>query len=620
MGPPLKLEKLPVVLLPTTTIPSYLQTVVGRYSPISDEVEEFRGIPYARVPGRWEHSHPREQLPRDIFDATENGPRCPAPSPGDSRSFQSFLPYPNDREDEFECLNLLVVRPSPLELAKYAKSAKLPVLIWIHGGGFADGAATNPPWDPARLVLRALKRKSPFIAVAINYRLNIFGFGASSDMLIGQDDHAAIKGVNFGLHDQRLALIWVQRNIASFGGDETKVTIMGHSAGGVSCHVHLLEAELGTKRPLFHKAGLLSGAWGGLDFRTMEKADEWWTDLCRFWSVQCESPIDRLNMLKRIPVKDLLHSVSELHWRFFILVIDQLTIIHSNLDCGVSFHLGHDELITQAKAPDTQIQVMLGATAEEFDGFVRLANWDYAKFCSIFIPSYPSEAAAHSVLQAYNILPTSSETELFGAFVQFISDATMMHRVYRAGEFLKAYRKDQALLSGRKSDGEGVQYYHVEFGNPFLGPSHDIAHHGVELIYAFGNFQHALQKADRGILDGYNELQPAAVPEHQPLAEMHKVTASEVEETDLSHIDLSRAIQDRFIDFIVEDSWQTARRANSDIITTYRHDRSIRLESWTDSENWARRRQRYDVLEQDMNSMLVATRRLVGSVLTMSLE
>lgn len=73
MHPPSKPEQEAIVLLPTATVPSYFQTVVGKRSPVSDDIEEFRGLPYAHVPGRWEHSHLRNCLPRDIFDATENG-------------------------------------------------------------------------------------------------------------------------------------------------------------------------------------------------------------------------------------------------------------------------------------------------------------------------------------------------------------------------------------------------------------------------------------------------------------------------------------------------------------------------------------------------------------------
>lgn len=66
-------ERAAVVGLPTSTVPSYIQTVVGKRSPTSNDIEEFRGIPYAHVPGRWEHSQLIQRLPRDIFDATKNG-------------------------------------------------------------------------------------------------------------------------------------------------------------------------------------------------------------------------------------------------------------------------------------------------------------------------------------------------------------------------------------------------------------------------------------------------------------------------------------------------------------------------------------------------------------------
>ncbi|KAH0496116.1 hypothetical protein TgHK011_003496 [Trichoderma gracile] len=538
MHPPSKPEQEAIVLLPTATVPSYLQTVIGKRSPISVDIEEFRGLPYAHVPGRWEHSRLRDCLPRDIFDATENGPRCPAPGSPDASVFQSYLPFPNDREDEFECLNLLIVRPSKAALAKHGLDAevlKLPVLVYIHGGGFADGAATSPVHDPARLVLRSLSKKTPFIMVAINYRLNIFGFGASSDMLAAQSSHATIKGVNFGLRDQKLALIWIQRNIAAFGGDEDKVTIMGHSAGAISCHVHLLEAELDTKRPLFRKAFILSGAWGGLDFRSLAIADERWADLCRLWAVQDESPRDRLNMLKRIPVKDLLRSVSDLHWRFFILVVDELTIRTSNRDCEASFHFGHDGMDNQVKGPsDEQIQVVLSTASHEFSGFARMANWDYDKFRSLFASCYPSEAAAENVLQAYNVLHTTSPEDLLEGFGQFISDATMCLRIRRAGKFLKAHRGQQALLSGQDANRVGVKYCHFEFG--YVDPSEKAA--------------------------------DAAASQASP--------AAGVMEYSKSNIELSNELQDKVVQFIVEDNEETAERANADEITTYCPDRSTR--------------------------------------------
>ncbi|SCO92625.1 uncharacterized protein FRV6_16753 [Fusarium oxysporum] len=618
MQPKTPPERAAVVQLPTASVPNKIQIVVGKRSPISGDIEEFRGIPYAHVLGRWEHSRLRDCLPRDTYDATENGPRCPAQGNRDTRVFQSYLPYPDDRQDEFECLNLFVVRPSKEALAKHdidAETTRLPVLIWIHGGGFIDGAGTDPVSDPCRLVLRSLCNKTPFIAVSINYRLGIFGFGASSDMIAAQGSDSSPKGVNFGLYDQKLAFIWVKRNIAAFGGDDTKITIMGQSAGGVSCHLHLLEAELGMEKPLFCKAGLMSGLVGGLELTSMGKADQRWTELCRLWSVQANNPVDRVDMLRRIPTKDLLNSVSELRWVLFTLVIDELTIRKSDLGCGISVHLGHNGLDDETKPSDEKVQVLMSATDDKFRGFALMANWDYTKFHYLFTSSYPSEAAAEEVLQAYGILPTSSDEELFEAFSQFISDATMMHKVYRANEFFKAHRGKQALLRGQDPKRVGVHYYHFEFGNPFSGPMQGIAHHGVDMVYAFGTFHDALKKADQGISEGY--IEPGQVHPEASVGE----PSSNTEATDYrkSNVDLSYELQDKLIQFVVEDCQETDQRAYTDDIVTFCHDRSVRVENWSSSEKWIAKRKKLEVLDKYFDSMTTATQRLVGSVIGMAL-
>ncbi|KAM3508698.1 hypothetical protein MY11210_006617 [Beauveria gryllotalpidicola] len=603
----------PIVHLPTPS--GHVQTVIGRRSVISEEIEEFRGIPYAQVSRRWEHARLRDQLPRDVFDATKNGPRCPAPE-GDTRLFQSYLSFPDVGQDEFECLNLFVVRPSTAALAMHsidAATARLPVLIWIHGGGFKEGAGTDPVWDPTRLVLRSLRNKTPFIAVSINYRLGIFGFCGSSDIIASQSSDAPFRGVNFGLYDQKLAFMWVKCNIAAFGGDNARITIMGHSSGGISCYLHLLEAELGTKRPLFRKAGVLSGPVGGLDLTSLEKADRRWAKLCRFWSVEADSPADRLDFLRRLPTKDLFGCVAELHWALFTLIVDEWTIRQSNLGCGVSIHLG--ETSDVPRESDDKVQLLISAADDEFKDFALIANGGYAKFRALLTSSYPSEAAAEEILQACGIFPTLSDEEFTETFSQFVSDSTMMHKVYRGYKFFKAHREQQALLRGQDPKHLGLQYDHFEFGNPFLGPLRGIAHHGIELIYAFGNFHHALEKADQGILQGYADPDQACVE-----ADVGKIPVDMKNgKYQKSNIELSYELQDRWIQFVAQDCSQTGQCTNVDGITTFCPDRSVRMESWSNDEKWAARRKRLEALSRHFDSTTIVIQRLVGSVVGMEL-
>jgi para-nitrobenzyl esterase len=118
-----------------------------------------------------------------------------------------------------DCLYLNVWTPAE------RPSQKLPVLYWIHGGGFVLGAASQPLYDGEALA------RLGCVVVSINYRLGLFGFLAHP--ALSQESPGKVSG-NYGLLDQIEGLRWVQRNIAAFGGDPERVTIFGESAGGMS--------------------------------------------------------------------------------------------------------------------------------------------------------------------------------------------------------------------------------------------------------------------------------------------------------------------------------------------------------------------------------------------------
>ncbi|KAG6357577.1 hypothetical protein INS49_013454 [Diaporthe citri] len=257
----------------------------------------------------------------------------------------------------------------------------------------------------------------------------------------------------------------------------------------------------------------------------------------------------------------------------------------------------------------------MSASTDEFKGFALMANWEYTKFYSLFTSSYTSEAAAEEILEANGISPTSSAGELFEAFSEFISDATMMHKIYRANEFFNAHRGKQALLRGQDPKRVGIQYHHFEIGNPFSGPMQGIAHHGVDIVYAFGTFHDALKKADQGISECYVESGQAVA--EASVGEPSKSTDA----TDYrkSNIDLSYELQDKLIQFVVEDCEVTDQHAYADDILTFCHDRSVRVENWSSDEKWMSKRKKLALLDKDLDSMTTATQRLVGSVIGMAL-
>jgi para-nitrobenzyl esterase len=180
-----------------------------------DGVRTFKGIPFAQPPVgglRWREPQPVKNW-SGVRNAGQFGPACMQRlSPG-----ADYWLRGNGMSED--CLYLNVWTP-----AKTGKE-KLPVLVYIFGGGFQNGDGSEPRYDGENMARQGM------VAVSVNYRTNIFGFFVHPDLTKESPHHAA---GNYGLLDQVAALQWVERNIAAFGGDPKRVTIAGESAGSIS--------------------------------------------------------------------------------------------------------------------------------------------------------------------------------------------------------------------------------------------------------------------------------------------------------------------------------------------------------------------------------------------------
>ncbi|KAK4160660.1 alpha/beta-hydrolase [Cladorrhinum sp. PSN259] len=191
----------------------------GIYSE-SLHVNTFYGIRYAQPPTgelRWKPPKPideRNNTGVEIVEATRPAPSCVQGYPSWILP-QALVPLPPAGSED--CLTLDIIQPANL-----AKRAKLPILIQIHGGGYTIG---NSSFVQGYALVN--HTGNAFIFVSIQYRLGAYGFLYSQEI-------AAEGGANAGLLDQRLAINWVQRHASSFGGDPSKITIYGGSAGGGS--------------------------------------------------------------------------------------------------------------------------------------------------------------------------------------------------------------------------------------------------------------------------------------------------------------------------------------------------------------------------------------------------
>lgn len=219
---------------------------------VQDGVQVLKGIRYGAAPvGRLRFMPPQRPKPwKGVADATEFGapaiqmapPISASPATDFGRQLATIYTTPAEIKIQNEdCLFLNVWTPG------LGGGTRRPVMVWLHGGGFAYGSGAWPIYDGANLA-----KKGDVVVVTVNHRLNVFGY-----LYLGQlGNDAYAKSGNAGMLDLVAALEWVRDNIEAFGGDPGNVTIMGESGGGAK--VSTLLAMPGAKG-LFHRAVIQSG-------------------------------------------------------------------------------------------------------------------------------------------------------------------------------------------------------------------------------------------------------------------------------------------------------------------------------------------------------------------------
>ncbi|WBY64082.1 carboxylesterase/lipase family protein [Thermocaproicibacter melissae] len=212
-------------------------------------ITAFKGIPFAAPPVgdlRWRAPQPVKNW-EGVLLADHFGPISMQSTPGlgDPNALynKEWHVDPEIPMDE-DCLYLNVWTPAK------TGNEKLPVMVWIFGGGMVGGYTAEMEFDGERIARRGV------VFVSVNYRVNGFGFLAHPELTAESPNHAS---GNYGLLDQRAGIQWVKRNIANFGGDPENITIFGQSAGGRSVVCHLSSP---LNRGLFRRAIVQSG--GGI--------------------------------------------------------------------------------------------------------------------------------------------------------------------------------------------------------------------------------------------------------------------------------------------------------------------------------------------------------------------
>lgn len=331
-------------------------------------VRAFLGIPYAAPPIgdlRWKAPAPGA-LWKGVRQAKEFGARCMQTNIYEDMVFRD----PGPSED---CLNLNVWTP-----AKSPKD-KLPVMVWIYGGGFVAGASSEPRQDGAILAQQNV------VVVSMNYRLGIFGFFVLPELVL--ESGRGSTG-NYGLLDQVAALQWVKRNIAAFGGDPGNVTIFGESAGSFSVSSLMASPQA---KGLIHKA---IGESGGAFSRTLhyKSLDESSKDNSAFAKKALGTA--SLKELRAIPADKILAAASKqeegddvgfgpnVDGYFLPKSVNEIFAAGQQNDIPLIAGWNHDEgnfAVLSAKPPLTAASVK------------ELAQKEFGENASAFLKVYPAD-------------------------------------------------------------------------------------------------------------------------------------------------------------------------------------------------------------------------------------
>jgi para-nitrobenzyl esterase len=358
---------------PTTSAPAdpaVVQTAAGAVQGVvAPDHRLFAGIPYAAPPIgplRWQPPAPAPAW-RGVRDATRPGPRC-MQDPGADMEL--------GRRTSEDCLTLNVWTPR-------INDDHRPVMVWIHGGGFANG-------DGGLYVANRLASRGNIIVVTMNYRLGALGFLAHP--ALGPPGDVG----NYGLADQQAALRWVRDNIAKFGGDPDKVTVAGESAGGTSVCDHLVAPD---SAGLFRAAIIQSGpCQAQVALPVAEKVS-----LDYAAEVGCGQPESAAQCLRALPADKLRVPV----W-YYSIGHDEL----SGPATGTTV-LPVDPMIGFTEGRAARVPVLMGSNRDEFTLFValqylRVKGYTAADYPNLLKDTFGPNAdavEAHYPLNSYASVP-----------------------------------------------------------------------------------------------------------------------------------------------------------------------------------------------------------------------
>lgn len=456
-------------------------------------VQQYCGIPYAKLSKRWTRSVLNTSWANDFHDGTRLGygyfphaalHRCMSNFMG----FRNDCPRPNLDEDGSD--DLVPVTPAPhfpdqpkideltglvmnivLPSAPIAGGHKYPIITYVHGGSLLYGGANHPIFDAVNFVSHSISIKRPIICINFNYRVGLGGFLAGSVIQAELELDGFQGSGNFGFTDQQVAFEWIQRYISHFGGDPESVTAVGESAGGISISNQMVAANA----PKFQHAVCMSGLSVSIPAWTMDEHEALFKAVCHYFRIRPEEP-GVLDRLREIPQQTLANATP----------VIQGVLSGTGNPCLDGWFYTRDprEIHTP---PDWLKGYMLGDTYHEGIIFhLNLLGDNFDSIRSILLQYISDESKTNEILHAYGICPEISHDLLLDRVEHMCGDAIFKIPNYAT-----------ALTCSELKCHIPLYLYHFDQRSRIKNVFEGTAYHAHELLYLFGNLDNKLNEHER---------------------------------------------------------------------------------------------------------------------------
>lgn len=431
-----------------------VQTKSGPVRGTGTEIVVFKGIPYAAPPTgyrRWRPPAPPEPW-TEVRDAAQFGPHCPQPV--------SFAPPVRGEPPRVavpsneDCLTLNVWTPAK------SGSERLPVMVWIHGGGFTIGSG-------ARHTGEMLARRG-VVVVTFNYRLGALGFLAHPGL--SRESERRVSG-NYGLLDQIAVLRWVRENIEAFGGNPANVTLFGQSAGANSAAGVLMQSPLA--QGLFHRVIAQSpGTTGTIGPKPRLRAPYYGKPSAESYGESLASDIRDLRAMsaEEVIAKLPISATFSTGWQYSP-VID-------------GYVLPDDPGVLLGTSSQARVPLLIGHTANESFFYRRSAQQTVSEYRD-FVGALFGPELLNTVLTKY---PAEDDPQAADAVLRMFSDFRFV--------------TPTVLAARAASKVTSVYMYRFSRVSPLSKSTFGGAGHGAELSYVFGHLttdESQYEEVDRAV-------------------------------------------------------------------------------------------------------------------------